>query len=62
MRPRPVYFGTNHIEMFYEYQRQSKDASTSFSLNYAMNRKLLIVEIECLLLTWNGDYKKKQLK
>lgn len=50
MRPWPLYFGTNHIEMLYKYKRQGKDALTSFSLNCARNRKPLMVEIECLLL------------
>lgn len=36
-------------------QKQGKVVSTSFSLNYTKNRKLLIIEREHLLLLWIKD-------
>lgn len=39
-------------------KKWDKLAQASFSLNCAGDRKLLVVEMECLLLVWTEDYNK----
>ena len=51
-----LYWNTLWIE------NQRKEASVSFNLNCTMNREVLMVEMECLLLLWNEDRKKEKLK
>lgn len=43
-------------------ENQGKEASVPFNLNCTMNRELLMVEMECLLLLWNENCKKEKLK
>jgi hypothetical protein len=49
--------GVNNLEESMQ-QKQGKLASTSFHLNCMRNRKLLMLEMECLLLVWIEDCNK----